>query len=424
MNNFVSVFEELSKLYEEDETKVVAQETEVDDAAETKEALNEGAEEDEAVDVEEAPADDVAEDADAEAEEEEPKKLVLECSKCGAIICKDEADVAVDEETDLANVEEACGACEEAAGYKILGELHPYEAAEPVEEDLEAEDELSDPAFHGALAEATLTEGKILDNIKKVASRVGADAATIVRCFAELGDIITKKDTKFYEFAEYIENKAALNALMNGNEKVMNSLTKDDIEDLKADIAEYEKAKADGKAADDEDLEEGLFDGVFGKKTKPDSSLPMKGYDDVALTKSDEGTPDLDRAVDDAPDFQHTPGNLPMKGYFDEELEECDAPVEEGLFDFGKKRREAERARQEEEDRKRREEEDRRNRKSVPYESEYDRMKREREARETERRMAQYKQAGQEWRDSLKNRGSEPSNTPYAGVNYSGGDYF
>lgn len=421
MNNFVSVFEELSKLYEEDETKVVAQEAEVDDAAEAKEALNEGAEEDEAVDVEEAPADDAAEDADAEAEEEEPKKLVLECSKCGAIVCKDEAEVTVDEETDLANVEEACGACEEAAGYKILGELHPYEAAESVEEALETEDELSDPAFHGALAEATLTEGKILDNIKKVASRVGADAATIVRCFAELGDIITKKDTKFYEFAEYIENKAALNALMNGNEKVMNSLTKDDIEDLKADIAEYEKAKADGKATDDEDLEEGLFDGVFGKKTKPDNSLPMKGYDDVVLNKSDEGTPDLDRTVDDAPDFKPTPGNLPMKGYFEEELEECDAPVEEGLFDFGKKRREAEAKRQAEweaEQKRREQEEKERRRKEAQREAELQREWERKEREEREMRRAYERRRY----DSIQ--ADTPSNTPYRGVNYSGGDYF
>jgi hypothetical protein len=59
-----------------------------------------------------------------------------------------------------------------------------------------------------------------------------------------------------------------------------------------------------------------------------------------------------------------------------------------------------------------------------PYESEYDRRERERKEREAERRLAQYRQAGQEWRDSLKDKGSSPSNTPYAGIHYSGGDYY
>lgn len=265
MNNFVSVFEELSKLYEEDTAKVVEKETDKVDTAEQplkedagEEAIieDEGAAEE--ADFVEEPAEDAAEEA-AEEAEESVKKLVLECTKCGSLICKDETEVQVDEETDLANIEEACKSCEEAAGYKILGELVPYEDAEPVEEALEDdEEEVSDPAFKDALMEAALTEGKFLDNIKKVATRVGADATTIVRCFAELGDTITGRDSKFYDFAEYVENKAALKALMNGNEKVLNTLTKEDIEELKDDIAAYEKAKADKKAgikSEDEDLE-------------------------------------------------------------------------------------------------------------------------------------------------------------------------
>ena len=106
MNNFVSVFEELSKLYEADELE---QDVVV---------------EDEAVEV-----------ADEAPVAEGPKQLVLECSKCGAIIVKSEEDVVVDEATDLANVEDECSACEEAAGYKVLGELLPYGVAEEVEDD-------------------------------------------------------------------------------------------------------------------------------------------------------------------------------------------------------------------------------------------------------------------------------------------------
>ena len=167
MNNFVSIFEELSKLYEEDEKKVApeAEETLVEDADEEIAAEEVAEEQEEAV--EEETAEEAVEEEPAEEpeEDEEPKKLVLECAKCGNITCKEESEVEVDEESDLANVDIACEACEEAAGYKILGELHPYGTAEePVEEEqveeeqveeaLETdEEELTDPEFRGALNE-------------------------------------------------------------------------------------------------------------------------------------------------------------------------------------------------------------------------------------------------------------------------------
>jgi DNA-binding transcriptional regulator YhcF (GntR family) len=256
MNNFVSVFEELSKLYEADE---LDQEVAVEDA----EAA------------EEAPVEETAAD--------EPKQLVLECTKCGAVFVKAEEDVVIDEATDLANVEEECSACEEAAGYKVLGELLPYASEESVEESIEDpegkpeadlpaegdqdkdtpdEDKQPDPEVTEALLESALTEGKLLDNVKKVATRVGADAATIVRCFTELGEMIANvgnkgeyKTTKLNDFMEYVENKAAFKALMNGNEAVMNGTTKEDLEELAQDIEEYKKAKA-GKKDEGEDLEE------------------------------------------------------------------------------------------------------------------------------------------------------------------------
>jgi hypothetical protein len=289
MNNFVSVFEELSKLYEEDTQKVVEKETDklcsvdfdgqqmftgtreecedwiekhpdpkgknsgrmtIKDTAKINvvEALTEEADEDIVDEVDEA---------EEVAAEETPKQLVLECSKCGAISVKAEEEVVIDEATDLANVEDECAACEEAAGYKVLGELLPY-AAEEVAEEPAAEEE-SEPEVTEALLESALTEGKLLDNVKKVATRVGADAATIVRCFTELGEMIANtgnkgeyKTTKLNDFMEYVENKAVFKALMNGNESVMNGTTKEDLEELAQDIEDYKKAnKGEG-----EDLEE------------------------------------------------------------------------------------------------------------------------------------------------------------------------
>lgn len=96
------------------------------------ESLTEAAE-DEEIEFAEEPVAPIEEPA----EEMEPRQLILECSKCGAIVIKDEADVVVDEESDLVNVEDECEYCEEKEGYKIIGVVAPYEATEeaPVEEE-------------------------------------------------------------------------------------------------------------------------------------------------------------------------------------------------------------------------------------------------------------------------------------------------
>jgi co-chaperonin GroES (HSP10) len=118
--NLHNAFEELNKLYESFEQPV--EELEID------EALFEDAEEEEIV-IEDEPEDEEAAVEDAQ--------LVLECSNCGGIKVMAEADVNINEETDLANVGDACQYCEEAEGYRVLGTLNPYTAEEPVEESLE-----------------------------------------------------------------------------------------------------------------------------------------------------------------------------------------------------------------------------------------------------------------------------------------------
>lgn len=150
--NFNSVFEELNKLYEEkpakEEPKVADGDTPEEEVVEAcaeegcqKEELTEAAD-DEIEIVDEEPAEDIPVE-EAPVEEPEARQLILECAKCGALVIKDEADVVFDEESDLVNVEDECEYCEEKEGYKIIGVVAPYEAAEievvdeePVEEGL------------------------------------------------------------------------------------------------------------------------------------------------------------------------------------------------------------------------------------------------------------------------------------------------
>lgn len=184
MNNFISTFDELNKLYEEDERKkkatAVKEACDEDDVDESLvgtavaagaaaigstvgkkigDKISESVESDEEVEesiigtaaaacvgaaagkaianklTEDEEVEDIIDDetsAEEEPVEEEPvvRQLALECANCGAITIKDEADVKVDEETDLANMEDTCEFCEEAKGHKIVGVVTPYEEAE------------------------------------------------------------------------------------------------------------------------------------------------------------------------------------------------------------------------------------------------------------------------------------------------------
>lgn len=144
--NFSNVFEELSKLYEsvEPETEDVAEEEAV-----AEEALTEAADE--------VPEDEPAADEEVVAEDEvpldEPKNVILECANCGALVINPEADVAIDEGSDLANMDVPCQYCEEAAGYKIVGVVAPYEVAEDV---VEVEDDAEETAEDEVVEEGLL----------------------------------------------------------------------------------------------------------------------------------------------------------------------------------------------------------------------------------------------------------------------------
>lgn len=115
----MSVFEDLNAIYDEGLESEAKEEL-------TEEVMSEPASvETEAKPAEEALTED-SEEIPADEEIEEPRQLILACDKCGALVIKAEADIAIDEATDLVNVEETCQYCEEAAGYTISGVLAPY----------------------------------------------------------------------------------------------------------------------------------------------------------------------------------------------------------------------------------------------------------------------------------------------------------
>ena len=134
--NFISTFDELNKLYEEAIPEV--KEEPVEEAC-AKEALTEAADDEEEIEIvdDEVPAEEAP--VDEPVVEDEPRQLILECDKCGALVIKSEADVIADEESGLVNVEDKCQFCEETEGYKIVGVMLPYEVSEDEESAMEPE---------------------------------------------------------------------------------------------------------------------------------------------------------------------------------------------------------------------------------------------------------------------------------------------
>ena len=197
-----------------------------------------------------------------------------------------------------------------------------------------------------------LTEGKVIDSIKKVATRLGADAATIVRTFAELlpGDAA-------YEAAVNAENKAVLKALQSGNEKVLNSLTIEDIEELKQDIEDYAKKKSgkvveeaydDEEAVDEIEDDETVAEGET--ETPEEAQFVLECSKCGGLIVKAEADCKVDEAeslanIGDACQYCEATEGYTILGtlvpYTEEEIEiEDDEVVEEGLFDFGKRKKE------------------------------------------------------------------------------------
>ena len=105
----------------------------------------EGIEKFKAFEDEDNEAEEVVDIIDPDAEEEDELKddyvgkAILDCCVCHSKIYKDKEDVIIDEEGDLANVEEECPFCFSNDGFKVVGEVAPFDKEE-VEVKAENED--------------------------------------------------------------------------------------------------------------------------------------------------------------------------------------------------------------------------------------------------------------------------------------------
>ena len=70
-------------------------------------------------------------------------KVILECSCCHTRIYKDISEVVIDDETNLANIEEVCPVCSTASGFNVLGKIEAFEDENKLPEEEKADEEPS-----------------------------------------------------------------------------------------------------------------------------------------------------------------------------------------------------------------------------------------------------------------------------------------
>ena len=68
-------------------------------------------------------------------------KVVMECQCCHSRMYKDPAEVVIDDDSGLANIEEECPICGNTCGYTVIGEIKPFEGTPEVKDDIEPEEE-------------------------------------------------------------------------------------------------------------------------------------------------------------------------------------------------------------------------------------------------------------------------------------------
>lgn len=109
-------------------------------------------------------------------------KAILQCEICKSMIYKNPDEVVIDEETGLANTDEACPFCQSEDGFKVIGEIKEFcddeECEEKHEEDTdEPKEEIEETSEEEEIDEAIKTRKKVrMEELKESSGRDDIDA--------------------------------------------------------------------------------------------------------------------------------------------------------------------------------------------------------------------------------------------------------
>ena len=163
-------------------------------------------------------------DADAETEEEIEDsyvgKVVLDCCICHSKIYKDADSVVIDEDAELANVGEECPYCYSVDGYKIIGQIAPFESESELKVEIEDKD----------------GDGKIEDDEVEI-----SDAGLEEALKRKRARIVEKcKNTKKFKKSIRLKESDEIETIEDKIEDVVDTLSDEAIEDLTSQmIADY-----------------------------------------------------------------------------------------------------------------------------------------------------------------------------------------
>lgn len=102
-------------------------------------------------------------------------KVILECSCCHTRIYKDISEVVIDDETNLANIEEVCPVCSTASGFNVLGKIEAFEDENKLPEEEKADEEPS----ADDIPEDDLPDEVIKEALKSVKESLAEDISEV-----------------------------------------------------------------------------------------------------------------------------------------------------------------------------------------------------------------------------------------------------
>lgn len=170
-------------------------------------------------------------DVDAETEEDLSDsyvgKVILDCSVCHSKLYKGKDEVEIDEEQQLANVGEECPYCYTSDGFKVIGEVSPFNGETEVEvEETTTDDEQTDePELAENLNESVLTECEVKEEDNK------AEKANSKNDLEEATALADRPGTIAHALKDSMDDLATISNVGEMKQKVIDVIKASDVSD-------------------------------------------------------------------------------------------------------------------------------------------------------------------------------------------------
>ena len=230
-------------------------------------------------------------------------KVILECSCCHTRIYKDISEVVIDDETNLANIEEVCPVCSTASGFNVLGKIEAFEDENKLPEEEKADEEPSaDDIPEDALPDEVIKEAlksvkeSLAEDISEVTIKTNEGKAKVST--EDAGKVtvdLTNDDIPLEGEGEAIvpltdEEETTIEGNSNEEEtSVEETPAEDEFVDLEAAETPLEDTEEEAEEEVEESLNEDTKDKAY-KKLKAFANKKSKNNEELDESKLTEGS--------------------------------------------------------------------------------------------------------------------------------------